>query len=210
MDNLVNKLLKVIASLVLVILALLMCMAITYSAMFGLWLQTYQAFTTKTLVAEITVERLAPENGVERMKVLYKPVQISSAFDTFVSGSQGKASALVTEEYILYGDQVLVGGPVVKFENIPTLLGFETVYKVSRIQGSFIDTVKANNMPSGSVQDINGGIDDTWSYFEAQSEKLPWLIDTAYFSLAGKSISRQSSTYGLFITEDGFILDTVN
>ena len=103
----------------------------------------------------------------------------------------------------------MIGGPVVKFENIPTLLGFETVYKVSRIQGSFIDIDQANNIPEGNIRELNGGVDETWTYFEEQSEQLPWLIDTAYFSLAGKTSRNVPVTFGLYITEDGFILDSV-
>src|SRR5574340_842124 len=99
MNNLVRTLLKIIATLGLVILTLLMCMAITYSTMFGLWLRTYQAFTQKTLVAELTIDRLSPENGLERMKVTYHPKQISSAFDTFVSGKQTQQDSSETQEF---------------------------------------------------------------------------------------------------------------
>lgn len=178
-----------------------------YSLLFGLWLRTYQAFTREELVATITINRLPAENGQSKFKVKYQAKQLPDALSQFLSSTNNEPTQNLSAEYTLYGDQVLVGGPVVKFENVPVLLGFSTIYKVARIQGAYIDTSK-NQQLTGNVADINGGVDSTWSYFESQSEKFPWLIDTAYFSLAGKSITADQVTYGLYITEDGFNLDT--
>lgn len=178
-----------------------------YTVLFGLWMRTYQAFTREELVATLTINRLTPENGRARFKVKYQAKQFPDALSQFLSSKENVSNPVVTAEYTLYGDQILVGGPVVKFESIPVLLGFNTIYKVARIQGAYIDNAK-NQTLTGNVSDINGGIDSTWSFFESQSEKFPWLIDTAYFSLAGKSITADQVTYGLYITEDGFNLDT--
>jgi hypothetical protein len=209
-NNLVKNLFRIIASLLLIILLLGTCFVVINGLLFGLWLRTYQAFTQKTLVAELTVERTVTENSLEKFKVIYTEKAHATALDTFLSGTQQSQQTPVPVEFELYGDQVLVGGPVVKFQNVPVLLGFQTVYKVARLQGSYINTDKANRIPNGNVRDLNGGVDNTWSYFEEQSENMQWLIDTAYFSLAGKSIQSGRVTYGLYITEDGFLLDKIN
>lgn len=202
-----KRLVKILVSLVLALTMLLTCMLVVVIILFVGWLRTYQAFTAEKLVAEITVEKTTPANGLERIKVTYTPITNDAALNFIIPGSE--SVTMKAEEFTLYGDQVLVGGPVVKFENIPVLLGFETAYKVARIQGSFINTAKANQIPSGNIHDLNGGIDPTWTHFEADADQLPWLIDTAYFSIAGKSAQSSSRSYGLYITEDGFILDNL-
>lgn len=198
---------RTVAGIIVLLVTCLLCALITGGVFLGLWMRSYTAFTQKRLVAEIEVSQLPAASGLQQFRVVYKPVAINNALDTFFSGTTQSNEQPATSEFTMYGDQVLVGGPVIKFANIPVLLGFETIYKVARIQGSFIDTDQANQIPSGNVFDLNSGVDDTWKYFENQSESLPLLIDTAYFSLAGKSVGSVPTTYGLYITEDGFVLD---
>ena len=65
--------------------------------MFSLWLKTYQAFTAKQLVAEITVTEIEPTNGYERIEVKYQQIESPSALDTFLSGrSEGREAAVAT------------------------------------------------------------------------------------------------------------------
>lgn len=200
---------KIITSLLVLILVISICSFGVIAFTFGTWLQTYQAFTKEELVAEITINRIEPEGDFSRMRVEYRPVTHTNALDLLFGIASDDVETEVTV-YEIYGDQVIVGGPVVKFNNIPTLLGFETIHKVARIQGSYLDIDLANRIPEGNVYELNGGIDETWAYFEEQSEELDWLIDTAYFSMAGKSVQRTERVYGLYITEDGYILDIID
>lgn len=206
-----GKTAKIIASLLLVILFLVLCLFVSITIFFLSWLRTYQAFTHKGLVAEFTITKVAAEGDLNKIKIDYTQVAQPSAFDTLMQGVTGGNSEKSTQEsFELYGDQVLLGGPVVKFENLPTLLGFSTVYKVARVQGSYLDITKANRIPAGNIHDLNGGVDDTWAHFEEKTESYPWLIDTAYFSMAGISARSNPTKFGLYITEDGFLIDRID
>src|SRR5258706_12933618 len=88
-------------------------------------LQGYQNLTLKTHVAEVQFVELAPG----KLRVYYVPMD---------GDLRGK-----TEIYEVAGDEWTVGGDVLRFRPFLTALGVGTVYRVTRIEGRWLDAADA-------------------------------------------------------------------
>ena len=178
------------------------------------WLHTYRAFTQKDLVAVIELEGIqVDEEGYEYTTVKYKPVKDKSALTSIFSSREFNSDEYdAVQEYKIYGDQVEIGGDFVKFGDHLTLLGIKNIYKVTRLEGDFSNPDKAANLPQGkrSVIGLNGGTDDYWKFLQENTEDMDFVVDSVYGSYSSKFIRGEKTTYGLYVTEDGFILDDIN
>ena len=194
-------------TLVLIIVLLVLLLAADSVGFTAVWLQTYKAFTKERLVAEISVTEQKNENGQETFELNYKAVNEESALlKIFKKESEEKDRFGEDVSYTLKGNQFEIGGEVIKFNNWTTFLGFETIYKVSRLESDYEDAADAQSRER-TVIELNGGTDSYWKTLEKNQENLSSLVDTVYGSYAGKFVQDENMTYGLYITEDGFILD---
>lgn len=202
---------KLTISLVLIISALVIILILVVSSFTTIWLHTYKAFTKEKLVAQITVsEQFTDEDGFDTFNIVYRPVDDESALVRLLTNEGGSSGFEEKSEYMFLGDEFEVGGQVIKFNNWVTLLGFDTIYKVTKIEGDFTDVEQARNAPERSIEELNGGVDPQWKYLQENEENLDFLVDTVYGSSASKFILREEKIYRLYITEDGFILDELD
>jgi hypothetical protein len=95
---------------------------------------------------------------------------------------------------------------MIKWNDWATLIGLDTIYKVSRLKGEYSD-IELERDAERSVYDLNGGIDSGWKNLQKNESKLSFVVDSVYTSAAKKFIEDEEVTWGLYITEDGFILD---
>ena len=209
----VKRLIKIIISLSLLLLFVITCFILFAGFAIAGWLHTYRTFTQKDLVAVVELEGIqVDEDGYEYTTVRYKPVKDKSALTSIFSSREiddGQYEAV--QEYKIYGDQVELGGDFVKFSNHLNLLGVKNIYKVSRLEGDFSNPEKAANLEKGkrSVIGINGGTDDYWKFLQENTEDMNFIVDSVYGSYSSKFIRGEKTTYGLYVTEDGFILDNI-
>jgi len=209
-QSLIKSLLKVILALVLIIVLLVSCTFGIITFGFSLWLHTYNVFTQKKLIAEVTTTKLQDDNGVPYFDVTYKEVRQKTALEYIFSSDED--SALQYEESItekVYGDRVELSAEMVRWNDWVTFLGFDTVYKVSRLEGDYSDT-KLEKTEEHSVYDLNGGIDSFWKTLQKQEKTLSFLVDSVYTSAALKFVEDEEITWGLYITEDGLLLDRID
>lgn len=208
-----KKFVKVIFSLILTIIFIIACFLAFIMFSFASWLHTYRAFTQKKLVAIIEVQpSKKDERGFEYTTLTYKPVKEESALIRMLTGSNSESEDFDGDkEYKLYGDHVELGGEVVKFNDFWTLFNLKSIYKVTRLEGDFTDAETAKKLPSEerSVYELNGGTDDYWKRLQKNTSDYDFLVDTVYGSYATKFVQDEPQTYGLYITEDGFLLDNV-
>ena len=214
-----NKLMKImgkiIASLVLLLVFLVSCFGIIVILFTAAWFHTYNAFTSKELIAEIEVTPLEQDiNGFEKFKVKYKQYQSESALMKFIfPNNDGSSNKEVTlSEYEMYGDTILIEAHIVKLPDFLTLLNFKAIYKITGIEGDFVnDKSKAKSLPSNqrSLYDLNGGVDDVWKWIKENELNLTFIIDTAEISKKGKNIGSSIQKWGIYITEEGITIDTL-
>lgn len=200
---------KLTLYLVLAIFTLFGLLIFSALAFIGIWLNTYKVFTKEDLVAEITVSgEMKDENGFETFELKYKPIEEESALlKLFIKREPEDETFGETQTFSMHGDHFEIGGQLIKFDDWATVLGFNTIYKVTRLEGDYIDVELAQNPPERSVEALNGGIDDYWKYLENNEDTYDFLVDTVFGNFSTKFIQEEEKTYGLYITEDGFVLE---
>lgn len=194
-----NKSIKTILNLLVIILFLVLLVNLMAGAFLGIWLQTYKAFTSKTLVAEISLSEQKHEGEIPYTDVTLKQVQGGVGQTIIYSDPQS---------YKVYGNEVRIGGQVIKFQDVLTLIGVKTVYKVTRLEGSFLDATQELNSPR-SVYDLNGGVDPVYVFLQNNEDTFKFVIETTMGDYPGKNVQGSAQTYGLFVTEEGFLLEKI-
>lgn len=202
---------RIFTSVLLGLLFVLVCSLVATIGFFGLWLHTYNVFTERRLVAEVTIGAEQVDENGGFAQVTYKPVEYQSALLRTFFGEDPNFKSGATQEFKIYGDTVHIGGPIVRFHNGLILFNFKTIYKAGRIYGRYnFDNNKELNRKVISSFDVNGGIDPTWRDINERLRSWPYnmAVDTTQLSTPGVEISRQSAkTYNLYITVDGFLWD---
>jgi hypothetical protein len=153
-------------------------------------LATYHSFTKKRHVAELQVIELAPQ----KLRVWLVPIQ-----------SDGTRGA--TETYDVDGDEWTVGGDVLRFKPFLTVLGLETVYKVTRVEGRWLKAEDANQHKA-TAYDREGGTGPGWLqlYKNGTAGPFGWMVAGAH----GQAVSQlpdRRAVYDLYVTPNGFIVD---
>jgi hypothetical protein len=206
---------KTIITLILIIVFLVSCFGIISILYAGLWLHTYNAFTSKELIGEIEVTPLEQDDrGFDRFKVKYTQYKAESALiqTLFPNQNSNSQEVYIQEEYEMFGDTVFIEAHTVKLPDFLTLFNFRAIYKITGIEGDFVNNrSKAKELPSSerSIYDLNGGVDDNWLWIKKNESYLGFLVDTVEISKKGKDIGDQVQTWGIYITEEGITLDTL-
>ncbi|MBN2100632.1 hypothetical protein JW710_01930 [Candidatus Dojkabacteria bacterium] len=208
-ESLVSSLLTTIARLLVICFILIVILVAVIAGASGIWLHTYNTFTTENLVAIVEAEEIKYDNDDNPyFKITYTPIERPSAFTRiFVRDEEDEDKKMLTEreEFFIHGDRFMVEAHVVNFEDWANLLGFKTIYKVSRIRGEYNSTEKERS-GKRSVYDMNGGMDPVWETMEYNQEILDFLIDGVYVSGVSQSARKEEATWGIYMTEDGLIM----
>jgi hypothetical protein len=206
--------LKVIGSLILIIIFLVACFGFATIGYFAAWLHTYQVFTEKRPVAEITISEARFDNFGQYADVTFTPIDTESALTKAFSPNSTTETKGTTSAYKLYGEVVYVGGPIVKFHDSLILLNFKTIYKVGRVFARYEsdnDLEKERSPEMFSSFDINNGfydwkdIHDNLTSNNVQGAIYRSLIETTQVSMPGMYISNKEIKYTLYITNNGFL-----
>jgi|GEM_PF-2212644 len=207
---------KTIVTLSLLLVFLISCFGIVIILFAGIWLHTYNAFTSKKLVATIEVTPLTQdERGFDRFKVVYKQLEGTSALVKllFPNQTQQDSNNITEQTFTMFGDTVFIEAHIVKLPDFFTLINFKAIYKITGIEGDFVnDKEKAKTLPSSerSLYDLNGGVDETWKWIKNNELGLQFIIDTAEISKQGKDVGSRTLKWGVYITEEGILLDLID
>lgn len=198
---------RLIITLILIICFLLTILVGVISIASSLWLHTYKTFTQKKYIAKITTSEKKYKSGIPYSRVTYKEVNEPSAFESIFSRQKGDEVIYEeAQEFQIYGDRFEISAEIIKWNDWANLLGLDTIYKVSRIKGDYSDT-ELEEKATHSVYDINGGVDNYWQFLQNNEQKLSFLVDSVYSSAALKFTEDREVTWGLYVTEDGLMLD---
>jgi hypothetical protein len=197
---------KLILRIILVLVVLLLCAVGAALTFFAAWLHTYKVFTQKTLVAEIEVSPRSQSGEETTFDVTYREVIARSSLTSIFGSPAGQIELTDPQTFSMKGDEVRLGGQVVKLNDSLNLFGFKTIYKITRIESTYLDVDEAQTK-EGAVYELNGGVDVVFKFYQENEQALSFLIDTAMGDYPGKNVQNQTVRYGLFVTEEGFLLD---
>ncbi len=158
---------------------------LSLAALLGSW----RAFTKQTQIAEVQAFELSPHH----LRVYLVPIASH--------GARGP-----TESYDVDGDQWQVGGDVLRFRPFLTVLGIDTAYRMTRVEGRWNDAASANSH-TGTAYDRRPA---SWAwtrlYRDADRPPLSWFIAGAH----GQSVAQlpdRRALYDVYVTPNGYVVD---
>lgn len=148
----------------------------------------YQALTATELVGELECLR---ELGPRRFDILYTPIE------------DGVKGAPIRVE--LTGDQWLVGADLLRWKPFMNYLGFQTSFKITRLEGRYLTATDQRIRPI-TAYDLNGGTDAVWLALYRGRSVWPYgqLVDAVYGS-AAYQLLREGSGFQILVGNSGLI-----
>jgi hypothetical protein len=112
-----------------------------------------------------------------------------------------------TETYDLEGDEWTVGGDILRFRPFLTVLGVDTVYKITRVEGRWLKAADANSHRP-KAYDRQGGTSAAWLTLLRDGTRGPlhWLVAGVH-GQAVSQLPERGAVYDLYVTPNGFVLD---
>ena len=154
---------------------------------FGFFLRAYAAFTYEKPVAEVIVRSSeAPEMS-----------QITLA-QFLPDGSQ------ITRDFLVLGDQWMIEGDILKWDNWLNFLGLHTRYRLTRLQGRYIRTQEELREPRSVYSLVDEDIHPSWNYLYQFGQRLPF-VSTVYGS-ATFQLSGDKKRYAVYVGTSGFLV----
>ena len=144
-------------------------------------LQAFQAFSGETLVARVTMRRMAPEE----FELTYAPSDVASSVATVR----------------LRGDQWAVSGGIVKWHPWLTALGLKSYHRPTRLAGQFAGLAQQSAHPP-TVHSLIPDRDWLWERLYWLAPALPF-IDAVYGSSAYAFVEPRA-TFELYVTPSGY------
>jgi len=151
---------------------------------FGFFLRSYHAFTHERPVAEISSEPLG-DAKTSRITVF--------RFDPPSS-----------RHFLIRGDQWMIEGDILKWDDWLNFLGLETRYRLTRLRGRFSSTEEESREKATIYSLVRDEAHPLWRLLYEQGPRLP-LVSTVYggavFQIAGGP-----RRYLLYVTPGGFVV----
>jgi len=153
----------------------------------GFFLRAYHAFTIEKPVAEIVVQPLGQGSPRTRMLLNY-----------FCTETRER------RHLIIRGDQWMIEGDILKWDNWLNFLGLHTRYRLTRLRGRYVDAQEELYQPKTVYSLIEDENDLFWRYLYRYGSRLPF-VSTVYGSAVyhGAGVSKH---YLVFVGTSGFII----
>ncbi|GAB4283591.1 MAG: hypothetical protein Kow0081_0240 [Candidatus Dojkabacteria bacterium] len=207
--------LKSTFSLILLLLFVIACSLAIILIFAAGWLHTYRVFTGETPIAKVEVSELKQDEAGEYFEVTIQQVKGRSPLASIFNPSDDSDDNLLTPEtYKLYGDELHMGGPTIRFKDFLTLFNFDLVYKLAFVRAEYTDPEKeeARNIETMPRRyDLNGGY-TTWrsvyddfreNNFRGQIMKL-FINSLPQINTQGIFVGSSPQTLTLCVTEESF------
>ena len=165
----------------LVLLAVLLALSLFSISLF---LRAYHSFTREQLVAVVSFEE--SEFSRADFVLVYRPV---------VRGEIGRSV-----HYPIRGDQWTIGGDVIKWSSALNLIGLHTMYRLTRIEGRFLDPEDRR----ASIYSLSRSEDSAvWRALHSLAHKLPLI--SAVYGNAVYTYPSMNERFEIYVTTSGFI-----
>ncbi len=173
-----------IRNLVLILVVVLLGGVLLFGAFF---MRAWRAFTYEQPVAEV---RLSP--GASPQTSLLTFVQ-------FLDKGQR-----LSKTYLVYGDQWMVEGDVLKWSNIVNFLGLHTRYRFTRLRGRYILTEEEKFKPSSIYSLVEKEDHPLWRWLYRYGTRLPF-VSTVYGN-ASYQMADRKQRFMVYVGTSGFII----
>ncbi len=147
----------------------------------AIFLGRYEVFDREKLVAEVTFKSIDNDN----IELVFKPV----------GRKAGK------QEFILRGEQWMVGGEILRWKKPLYFLGLNSLHKLTRISGRYLDASKEQ---FASHQEIRGGTDNFWLFLYRNQRMFPFI--EAVYGNAVYTFPKESTLFKLYINRSGYLI----
>ena len=147
------------------------------------WAQTYQALTHNEWVADIHAVPI----GSQTMRVTYTPVS---------SGTLG-----TPQTYTVRGDEWVLGGDVIKWQDWVNLLGVHTGYRITRLMG-YYDNAGDYKTKAVSAYALDGGSDTVQQFLHSHQDLIPFVRAT--YGNDVRMYPDAGATYQVFVSTSGY------
>lgn len=147
-----------------------------------IFLRRYEVFDREKLVAEVTFKNINSDN----MELVFKPVQRNDR----------------VQEFILRGEQWMVGGEILRWKKPLYFLGLNSLHKLTRISGRYLDTDKEQ---FASHQEINGGTDKFW-LFLYRRQRIFSFIEAVYGN-AVYAFPKERTVFKIYVNKSGYSIE---
>lgn len=153
----------------------------------GFFLRAYHAFTVEEPVAEIVVQPLGESSPRTSMLV-----------DFFCAHTQKK------RHLIIQGDQWMIEGDILKWDNWLNFFGLHTRYRLTRLRGRYLSAQEELYQPKTIHSLVKDENDLFWRYLYKYGHRFPF-VSTVYGNAAykGGEVNRH---YLIFVGTSGFII----
>ena len=145
----------------------------------GFFARAYHAFTWEKPVAEISIEPVGQDQTSRVTLIQY----ISPDSQT-------------VHQFLIRGDQWMLEGDILKWDNWLNFLGWQTRYRLTRIRGRFIDTEEEINQPPTIYSLVENEKDPLWRFLYDTGPHLPF-VDTVY----GNAVFQTSDARKVFLVQ---------
>lgn len=167
---------------------ILMAVAISGMVLFmGFFFRAYQAFTYEKPVAEIIIQPSdEPDANLVTLSRFLQDASPSS------------------REFLLKGDQWMLEGDILKWDNWLNFLGFHTRYRLTRLRGRYLhtkDEIKKEKTIYPLVRDEDHPF---WRYLYKYGHRLP-LVSTV-FGTAAYQFAGEKKHFLIYVSTSGFVV----
>jgi hypothetical protein len=177
------KIFKGVRNLVL----LLLWLSIFGILMFGgFFMRAYHAFTMEQAIAEVRVE---PAGSEQTSRI---------TLTQFIS-----SDSQTVYQFLIRGDQWMLEGDILKWDNWLNFMGWQTRYRLTRIRGRFIDTEQEISESPTIFSLVERENDPLWRYLYKYGTSLPFV--SSVYGNAVFQTSGDSSAFLITISSSGFI-----
>lgn len=153
----------------------------------GFFLQAYSAFTAEKPVAEVHTHSID------------SPQTSRITFIQYLS-----PDSQLTRQYLIHGDQWMLEGDIVKWDNWLNFLGLETRYRFTRLRGRYLSTEEEISRSPSIYSLVPREKDPFWGFLYRYGYQFPF-ISTVYGN-AVFQLNGSNKNYMVYVSTSGFVV----
>jgi hypothetical protein len=163
------------------------------------------AISVATLLLLAFLQSYTSFTQLERIATVYCTPVPDSENDMFlrlvmVNSSTGGR----IQEYRVLGQQWVIEGHVLKWDNWLIFLGLPTMYKLTRVRGRYLKAEDEASMPSTAYSLVPKEEDPFWMWLYQHGSRLPFV--KAVYGNATYTFPTASKALYLYVTTSGFMV----
>ena len=158
---------------------------------FGFFLRAYYAFTLEEPVAEVMVQPVGEDETSRVTLIQYVP-----------------ADSQITRQFLIKGDQWVLEGDILKWDDWLNFMGLHTRYRLTRIRGRYLrtaDEMKEQPTIYSLVENENHPL---WRYLYDYGPELP-MVSTVYGNAVFQT-SGKEKRFKIFVGLSGFVVREIS